>query len=420
MLYKTALIVPTFSRESSLIIDTLISNINNQSIGDVDIIVVNNNIFPLQLQNKFYKWELIVLNGKKNLWSAGGFYLGMKFAYEKKYDVYILGDDDAVLLDQDAIEVLSKNIIENQDTAYQLTWKERKDAGMNTSAAYSCYGGFSHKMLLKYGYYSPFFFYWWEDAAYEWTLRSGGIKFSLLSPMFSHPVKRWMTLSRWSSWLSTFRHNSILQHFWTIFFSSSFQNAARSVVVIQAYLIFLFYGLIWMGSYFRSQMWLNLRNIFCYIPPILLQKQGQLFYPRYRDAQGDQEFSIKNIQDVNIISEQWVLSPNYSTSRDFVLDTWFPVMAIWWREWLKILWKSRTISLLHGYQDDDKVQIKLLIDFWSLAKKMSIFLISILLVPVVIILTIIIFLILFFKYLCVRICLYIWESRYFLYYTSEK
>ena len=55
MNYQTALIVPTFSPNSSLIIDTLIESINNQSIGEVDVVVVNNNVSPLQLQNKLIK-----------------------------------------------------------------------------------------------------------------------------------------------------------------------------------------------------------------------------------------------------------------------------------------------------------------------------------------------------------------------------
>jgi hypothetical protein len=63
------------------------------------------------------------------------------------------------LIDNDALEILSRNSYINKDTAFQLTWKERKDAGEATSAAYSCYGAFSHEMLSRYGVYSPFFFY---------------------------------------------------------------------------------------------------------------------------------------------------------------------------------------------------------------------------------------------------------------------
>lgn len=421
MPYKTALIVPTFSQNSSNIVDALIESINNQSIREVDIIVVNNNLFSLQLHNKLNKGEIFILNGKKNLWSAGWFYLGMKFAYNRWYDVYILGDDDAVLLDGEALDVLARNSFNNGDIAFQLTWKERKDMGLESSAAYSCYGAFSHRMLTKYGFYSQFFFYGWEDAAYEWMLRAWWIGFTLLSPMFSHPVKQWMTLSRWSSWLSVFRHNSILQHFWNIFFHPSVLTKACSVIVINVYIAFLFYGTVWFERYFRSQMLLNLRNSILYIPPILIKRTWTLLYPKYRDSRWDQEYIMVDSQYVTTLSDRWLQLPLSGSKSEYIaLTTWFPVATVWWRSWISQLWGNKDLALLHGQEDNGALHLKILMHLGTSARKIFVLAVSVLIAPVIAILTISMFVLLFLKYAGIVLLLYIQESRYFGYYTSKE
>ena len=409
---RTSLIVPTFSQESSRIINMLIALLNTQTLENLDLIVINNNAFPLEIKTSFSKGKCIILNGKKNLWSAGGFYLGMQYAYNAWYDVYILWDDDAVLVDDTALAMLVESIQVAPTTAFQLTWKERKDMWISTSAAYSCYGAFSHQVLVEYGVYSPWFFYGGEDATYEWKLRKGGIKFQCLNPMFSHPVKRWLTLSRGSSGLSAFRHNSILQHLYSIFRGTDWGLKIRPLVVGYIYTTFLYFGLLWFTPYFRSQMLYNLRNILCYLPPILLPESCAYFYPKYREASWDQQFLCIHRMDAVCIGETGVISGQLSGAKNIVLDTWFPVSEIWWRSWIKLLIWATNIYLLHGFQGDHTLQVKLLFSVKNGVMKAIAGIGMLITLPVLCILAGITYVLLLLKYGLVA-CLLLWKEKSF-------
>jgi hypothetical protein len=52
---SNVVIVPTFSVNSSSIIDDFIDKINHQTISHLDIVVVNNNEFELHITKKNHK-----------------------------------------------------------------------------------------------------------------------------------------------------------------------------------------------------------------------------------------------------------------------------------------------------------------------------------------------------------------------------
>lgn len=417
---STCLIVPTFSKNSSNIISNLISLLNAQTIEQVDLIVVNNNMFPLELHESYKKWKIVILNGKKNLWSAGGFYLGMKYAVNAGYDAYIIGDDDAVLLDDDMLDVLVDKTLSHKNISFQSCWKEKTIDGKPIHASMSCYGCVSQEIIDKVGVYSPFFFYGWEDGAFGSMLKWNNVQLQLTDKYFSHPVKPWLTYSRGSSGLSVFRHNSILQHFWTIAHSPMISDKIRSAILICIYLMTIMYGMVFFQKYFRVQSWYNLRNAILYIPPIVFQRQMTYFYPLYRDAFEDEKYETFLDNDLDIISSEKKIYTNYGNNT-LAMDSWFPNLAFnngIVQGIFSIIWYDK-IYLIHWYDKaQDKIHVKWLVFFRNIYTKFFTYLCCVLLFPVIFGISLFLFILLSIKYSIIWAYMKLQENKYFSYFTK--
>ena len=106
---KTATVVVTFNRKN-LLKECLDSLLNLSEKPDSIIIVDNNSSDGTEemlkenyLENKIFDY----LRLRENSGGAGGFYYGMKRAYEKNFDWLWLMDDD-VVAEKNALETYSK------------------------------------------------------------------------------------------------------------------------------------------------------------------------------------------------------------------------------------------------------------------------------------------------------------------------
>lgn len=412
---RACLIVPTFSQNSSSIIDGLINETNNQTLANFDLIIVNNNTYPLDITNQFKKGEVFILNGKKNLGSAWGFYLGMKYAHNKGYDFYILGDDDAKLIDKDLFSELVSATSHDKNSVFRPFWKERSTEE-DIEASISCFWCLSNQTLNECWYYDPLFFYGWEDGAYGICLQLKKIQIKSIKHYFSHPVKPWLTYSRGSSWLSVFRHNSILQHYWTIFHSHSFREIITSLLLNTMYIMSIFYGLILFTPYFKSQLLFNIRNIFLYIPPILFFQDSYFFYPKYKDASSDAkcERILKNQTD--IISTNY--KKNYFVgSKVLCIDSWFPFA---WKNkifLLQSLFQYHCIGLIHS-ETEHEYEYKTLIKFKNTFTKFITILICIFITPIFLNISVLLLILFLIKYGLINFLLKFQERKYFEYFTT--
>lgn len=131
---KICAIVVTFNR-LELLKQTL-NKLMNQSYKLEEIIVVNNcsNDGTIEFLQSISD-KITIINLDKNIGGAGGFYKGLKKAYEKKYDYYWLMDDDTFTTEtslQELINGLSR--LSNKKIGFlcsNVLYKDNKPCIMN-------------------------------------------------------------------------------------------------------------------------------------------------------------------------------------------------------------------------------------------------------------------------------------------------
>ncbi len=397
---KTCLIVPTYSEKSWETISTLLETVNVQTIQSIDIIVVNNNSLPLCLSTELNKWQVFIINGKKNLGSAGGFYLGMRFAYEKWYNYYILWDDDAKLVSDDVLEVLVSDSMSHPGTVFRPFWKEKSQNWSKVAPSISCYWCLSHEIIAHCWFYHPIFFYGWEDGAYGDMLAHHRYSIMESDKFIAHPVKPWLTCSRGSSGLSSFRFNSILQHSWRIVYMPLLTKL-RSSILIFWYIGTLFFWAIFFTKYFRIQMLFNLRNLICYFPPILTSRMNDFLYPVYHNAMYDDIYVTREVDSTDY-TENWKLINGTNASRWIVLDNWFLFSKYTFLMVLKKMLDSyMTVSLMHEAYDNESsiLKVKHIIAYKNSIHKYAMFLLYLLSLPSIAFISLILAIILIIKYI---------------------
>ncbi len=107
---KIAAVVVTYNRLALLI--QCINSLRNQTLKLDEIIVVNNSCTDGTSEWLLANHDLTVIT-QDNLGSAGGFYTGIKSAYEKGYDWIWCMDDDAEL-EKNALYELVNNLNHNE------------------------------------------------------------------------------------------------------------------------------------------------------------------------------------------------------------------------------------------------------------------------------------------------------------------
>lgn len=114
---KICSVIVTYNRIDDL--KRCINSYNNQ-VENVDTIIIVNNNSTDKTKEYLEQWKFekenynkIVINLEKNLGGSGGFYEGIKYATNNKFDWIWIHDDDAYL-EKETIRTLIKKIKENK------------------------------------------------------------------------------------------------------------------------------------------------------------------------------------------------------------------------------------------------------------------------------------------------------------------
>lgn len=211
ILGKVACIIVTYNRLSLL--KKSIEAVKKQSYHFFDIIIVNNGSTDGTTEWLSEQKDVIVIN-QANLGGAGGFYAGMKYAYEKCYDWVWLMDDDGVAderqletlligakeMDSKFVNALVCNIEDPSQLSFGLTSNGRSISNkieaqvcntiFNSIAPFN--GTLIHKEVIKsIGLIKKEMFIWGDEVEYTCRARKAGYKqFTITNAIHYHPLPR--------------------------------------------------------------------------------------------------------------------------------------------------------------------------------------------------------------------------------------
>jgi len=201
---KILAIVVTFNRLQCL--KECLASLNAQTYKNFDILVVNNGSTDgtkefLDSQNEIQKIH------QENLGGAGGFYSGMKYAYEKGYEWLWMMDDDGITDENQLMNLYTyrnKSIYlnalvldrENHDklafSHCYLDISKIKSVSVDDKFVQPFNGTFFHRTLIeKIGFIKKEMFIWGDEA--EYTLRAkkaGVIPMTITTALHYHPKEK--------------------------------------------------------------------------------------------------------------------------------------------------------------------------------------------------------------------------------------
>jgi rhamnopyranosyl-N-acetylglucosaminyl-diphospho-decaprenol beta-1,3/1,4-galactofuranosyltransferase len=205
-----AAVIVTYNRVNLL--QECVAAIRNQTVKTDAIIVVNNGSTDGTKEWLDAQTDLIVYN-QQNLGGAGGFYTGIKNAYEHNFDWAWVMDDDGYPA-PNCLEELKKAIIKKPEVdVWGCVVLDRDD---HSKLAFICdaittaageidksiefvdnwapfFNGImlSKETIKKFGYPNPALFIWGDEVDYLYTILKGGdvIK-STTKAVFYHPKDR--------------------------------------------------------------------------------------------------------------------------------------------------------------------------------------------------------------------------------------
>lgn len=208
---KIACIVVTYNR--LCLLKKCLENLNNQTYSNFDIIVVNNNSTDGTQEWLSNKKNLHVIN-QENLGGAGGFYAGMKYAYEHGYDWIWMMDDDGqpdskqleCLIDGAQrtrsffLNALVCNINDKSRLSFGLvlnnsnidTVEEAQKFTEIQSSINPFNGTLIHRAVIdKIGLIKKEMFVWGDEFDYVFRVRNAGFSmFTIPSAIHYHPSSR--------------------------------------------------------------------------------------------------------------------------------------------------------------------------------------------------------------------------------------
>lgn len=159
--------------------------------------------------------KIYLLNKEKNTGGSGGFYSGLKTAFQElRTDSYWLMDDDGYPSEK-CLEQLLKKSSEydyimptsiNIENHFELSWAVRKKNGKKTflyEELKSSYGEImpyvtpfngillSKNCVEKVGYVNPDFFLWGDEYDHYWRCKAAGFEpVTLMNAKFYHPAQK--------------------------------------------------------------------------------------------------------------------------------------------------------------------------------------------------------------------------------------
>lgn len=150
---KVCAVVVTFNRIDLL--KQTIQRLKNQSKKLDRIIIVNNASTDgtTEYLNSILSDDIEVINMEKNEGGAGGFYRGIKYAFEKEYDYMWIMDDDT-LAETDALKNLLFGIEKIKDekigfVCSNVLYKDSKPCMMNIPVLENIWNEYADKGLVK-------------------------------------------------------------------------------------------------------------------------------------------------------------------------------------------------------------------------------------------------------------------------------
>lgn len=205
-------VIVTYNRKDELL--RCIKAVLRQSVTVQNIIVVNNASIDgtKEAVQKEYP-EIKLLNLEKNIGGAGGFYTGLKFAFEELHsDYFWLMDDDGYptekcleLLLAEKTDYIMPVSIDIQNST-QLSWPTRKRNGKKTiyySELKDSWGKImnyvtpfngvllSSNCVEKVGYINKDLFIWGDDYEHYYRCVAKGIQpVTLMDALFYHPAQK--------------------------------------------------------------------------------------------------------------------------------------------------------------------------------------------------------------------------------------
>ena len=207
-IHDVACIVVTFNRLPLL--KKCLNSIRNQTNKDFDIIVVNNGSTDGTKEWLDGQENLIVIN-QSNVGGAGGFFSGMKKAYEDGYEWVWMMDDDGIA-DSSQLEALKGgaykfnslflnalvcNIADHDNLAFGLSHdrkiikstKEAQKYEVISGAINPFNGTFVNRRVIEtIGYIKKEMFIWGDEREYELRAKSAGYKiYTVTNAIHFHP-----------------------------------------------------------------------------------------------------------------------------------------------------------------------------------------------------------------------------------------
>lgn len=149
---KIAAIIVTFNRKDLLV--ECIDNLKKQTIKLSEIIVVNNNSNDGTKEILTTIKGITVINLEKNIGGAGGFNIGLRYAYEKGYDFFWAMDDDT-MANNDALQalVVEYNILSQKENigflSSNVLWVDKTPCFMNVPVVNQVFNEYADRGVLK-------------------------------------------------------------------------------------------------------------------------------------------------------------------------------------------------------------------------------------------------------------------------------
>lgn len=214
---RVCAVVVTHNRVELL--KNLVSSLESQS-EELDILIINNDSKDGTNEWLNNKENLVVIN-QENLGGAGGFYTGIKYAYDNGYEYIWCMDDDGCAINSTLKNLLDKaendivvgsvvyDIDKKDDLAFRTIYRENNkikilknkkeidfliSKGENQLEGYASFFNsvlFPRSIIKVVGYPLPQLFMWGDESEYFARIVKEGFKInSILSSTYYHPLDR--------------------------------------------------------------------------------------------------------------------------------------------------------------------------------------------------------------------------------------
>ncbi|MDQ6755766.1 MAG: glycosyltransferase family 2 protein [Bacteroidota bacterium] len=210
---KVIAVIVTYNRQELL--SNCITALKNQT-KKVDKILVINNGSTDETSNWLKKQKSIDHISQENVGSAGGFYTGIKTAYEKEYNWIWLMDDDGYpkedalekLLEDDNEELLLRNCaVINKEDKKSFVWKtlhykniDEVEKSVIQNIAHPFNGTLLHRRIVeRVGFPNPNLFLWGDETEYYYRIiKKNAIPFcTITNSIHYHPATSFSYKQEW-------------------------------------------------------------------------------------------------------------------------------------------------------------------------------------------------------------------------------